>query len=91
MAGYEPERTNEWLQAMYMAATSKKDFKSAIKQVLGGAPEPEEKKEEPKPKAEKQKPTKTKEKEREKEKSKPKHEEPTSEPKQTHRITKIYR
>lgn len=51
VAGHEAEKTNEWLQAMYLAATSGKDFKSAIRKTLGqGDAEPQEKKVEPKPK-----------------------------------------
>ena len=34
VAGQEPEKTNEWLQAMCQAAISKKDYKAAVKQVL---------------------------------------------------------
>lgn len=51
VAGQEPEKTNEWLQAMYIAATSKKDFKGAIRKVLGmegGAPEDKKEKREAK-------------------------------------------
>lgn len=51
VAGHEAEKTNEWLQAMYTAATSGKDFKSVIKKASGqGGAGPDEKKPESKPK-----------------------------------------
>ena len=56
VAGQEAEKTNEWLQAMYVAATSGKDFKSVIKKMMGGGKvederKPEKKKEPVKSKA----------------------------------------
>ncbi len=76
VAGQEPEKTNEWLQAMYVAATSKKDYKAAVKKILaaeGGAaaPAPEPKKEPPK-EEHKEKPAKPKEPAREVPKEQPK-------------------
>eukprot|EP01022_Parablepharisma_sp_SALTPOND_P004307 TRINITY_DN119_c2_g2_i1.p1 TRINITY_DN119_c2_g2~~TRINITY_DN119_c2_g2_i1.p1 ORF type:complete len:662 (-),score=27.35 TRINITY_DN119_c2_g2_i1:1561-3546(-) len=78
VAGQEPEKTNEWLQAMFVAATSKKDFRPAVKQVLTGEapPAPEPKKEEkPKPKEVKEPP-----KPKESAKAPPKAEVPPEEP-----------
>lgn len=75
VAGQEAEKTNEWLQGLYSAATSGKDFKSAVKQILAadsGAHAPEAKAEEPKPK----------QKEPAKEEPKPKPKEPKPEKKE---------
>jgi len=48
VAGQEAEKTNEWLQAMYIAATSGKDFKSVIRKMMGGGKVEDERKPEKK-------------------------------------------
>jgi hypothetical protein len=70
VAGQEAEKTNEWLQAMYIAATSGKDFKAVIRK-MGGKRREEKKEESPKAKPEKPKPP-----EKEPPETKPKKEEP---------------